>query len=556
VSLALPPAHRASLIRNGLLIGGVAAFFLWHFFLRWFGVLEVASGLLGILFLAGFLLRLTGKPLTPETEQSLQRELWENWLLQKQAFKEFLQAQEETDKIELRRISGVDSDEALVANKFSPEIFAAEWKKIAAASRPISWFSFLANAIFSLACVFALTLGPALLTRSVITSPMVVNGFSFLGLLLGLAITIWLVFFPPEKTKSTAVSLAFVGSAGIFFTLLVAVVAANHSYLLPWTKDRHQLAADRVLELHDSVKMEHASIYLRLHAEELLASGQTETARSYLEELVKIAPWDMEGKLLLAQCLLDQGQVEKARTILSQVFRFSSDPDILAAARAMNQEMPVLRSSLPRFLPGLIGYASIVLVPTDDADPFLVEVAGLHLSAQLGVDVFLWDKRFFTNPPRSGLQSTAALQVRLDQLPPRLIDHLQPWSEDSWMVYIFVTNRDITYGTSNYVFGVSWENFGVVSYHRMGDGLAASQDLLLPRLLKQLVSTAYQCLGLPRSSNPADVTSYVRSLAELDRKQIDFDPETGNRFNTHWQQRRIAAAQARKWGSGCKMSID
>src|SRR5262249_14921683 len=84
--------------------------------------------------------------------------------------------------------------------------------------------------------------------------------------------------------------------------------------------------------------------------------------------------------------------------------------------------------------------------------------------------------------------------------------------------FVLLTSADLYDGVANFVFAVSYLNWGaLVSTARFGDP-ARDQRRVMHRVAKQSLASLMKALGVPASSDINCVTSYPGSLDEFDVK--------------------------------------
>ena len=90
--------------------------------------------------------------------------------------------------------------------------------------------------------------------------------------------------------------------------------------------------------------------------------------------------------------------------------------------------------------------------------------------------------------------------------------------------YLGVTEEDLFYGNNEFVFGWAGKGSGVMSYRRF---LAVfheeppNRPRLRDRTAKQMISSSFYMLGIPRCTSPTCARAYPHSLTEHDQKSVE-----------------------------------
>ena len=109
-----------------------------------------------------------------------------------------------------------------------------------------------------------------------------------------------------------------------------------------------------------------------------------------------------------------------------------------------------------------------------------------------------------------------------------------------------ITSADLYHGDANYIFNVQWD-WGAIVATAQFDRAGGPREVLRHRVAKQALSAVIKTFGIPASTDRRCVTSYPRSLAELDAKGNRPLPATRTAFeaklremNEPWQRYRAS----------------
>lgn len=302
-----------------------------------------------------------------------------------------------------------------------------------------------------------------------------------------------------------------------------------HPYLLVGGKEHRRLLGERVYDLALSVEAGRHSDALSAYARDLEEERRwTDAARIY-QRAIDLNAFSVDAQEGMARTQTALGNDSAAAAARLAAIRLNQAASVSPTALADNADLVTNEASLPLFDWHPTYNLKICLIPAGEVPAPFLDEAGRRLSAELNVPVFRWNGAPLTLPDpdqRAVLlgdpQWTAVslMTAFVEQMRREELQGLQ--ARGAWQ-FLVVTDADLYLPDANYVFAVQFPVHGVVSFARMGE---SGDKRRIARLSKQLVATAIKCFGVKQAASPDCVTSYVRSLNELDRKPIKATPET------------------------------
>ena len=380
-------------------------------------------------------------------------------------------------------------------------------------------------------CLFMVPI-TGLLIALMISSPVVAwsgsdRGPAVLGLAVPFALHLAINLLPASRGAWRVRARLALLAAVIIPACLLA--RATHPYLLVSDQEHRRLLAERVWNLGLSVEAGRHAGALVAHARDLEQALRWTDAATVYQRAIDLDAFNVEAHEGMARTQAALGNATAASAARLAVIRLrqaASDHSTSLPADADTSASP---APLPSFDWRPAFTLKICLIPSGEVPASLLEEAGRRLSAELNTPVVLWDGAPLALPEPGrraallgdpqwspvSLMETFVARMRMEESQGRRA--LGAWQ------FLVVTNADLYLPDSNYIFAVQFPVHGVVSFARMG---GAEDPLRLARLSKQLVATAIKCFGVKQAARPDCVTSYVRSLEEMDRKPIKPAPET------------------------------
>jgi predicted Zn-dependent protease len=316
---------------------------------------------------------------------------------------------------------------------------------------------------------------------------------------------------------------------------LMIGIQVRHPYLNPFHPEQARLAAERVLALGNNVVAgRHADWVLR-YARQLDEQGDWTRAAYFYREGLRLDPGDQQALARLAA--LD-------RPATGRLLEFPNRPSAASApfwTPDQNLVRPPLRG-IDTQLEELNEFA-IVIVAIGKVDRSILDAAGDVLRRELNIPAYL---------ATNAVPVPAHTRVRglltgkqWDYI--ALIRTFQSACEpfpSAPVKYLLITPVDLYGEGMNYAFSTSFEWGAIVSLARLGDPMR-NPDELRHRAAKQTLCAILKSFRVPMSPDRDCVTSYSRSLEELDRKgnrpnesTLALFARTVTELNHGWRQHR------------------
>jgi len=316
----------------------------------------------------------------------------------------------------------------------------------------------------------------------------------------------------------------------------------------------------------------------RKYAESLVAAGQEAEARRVLETVTVASPGDYKAKLDFAAITSDSSAAHSAASI---VLNNAESPQLLAdSAAILHTQYPA--DPVPILQKGEKGL-QLILIPLAPCDPQLLQEAGKVFTQITGIpskvrrlpDEWVWHspdrmpneraiQQFIAQSRNENVDfsswSLAQYEAELISISKnadpitrynikKALDqssgsngqytadnYLKPFADliapyrsgDLHTIYVGVTSANISSGDANYVFAesqvINQSPATILSYYMMTSGHSGqaveSRARLAARIGKQLVPPAFYDLGLPKSADPNDPSSYANGIEAVDQKSL------------------------------------
>lgn len=346
-------------------------------------------------------------------------------------------------------------------------------------------------------------------------------------------------------------------------------------------------AADETLGLKDNIEARRRVDTVFDYSDFLAATGKRKDAIKYIQGGLKLNPFRLDQQLKLAKALAEDKDAKGATAAAEVVARRAEDDRLIIEAKAvLGQPGPDTSVSAASEAPAK--GPAVVLVPVGDCDVLLLKDLAPLLALKLGIPVatvkldvklpkpardpyadYLLNLgvRMKEVSKKDGKKFLDRLKLKPEDLseekkllafarayilevdgPGKVADLWRDlraaWIQKQWeaeklqeavaaaaagvkgpgVVCLGVTKLDQFAKGTNYVFGLSGQGGGIMSYARFRaefEDEPPDRKRLLNRTLKQALSTAGFLFGAPRCTSPDCARAYPNSLKEHDAKSDD-----------------------------------
>ncbi len=320
----------------------------------------------------------------------------------------------------------------------------------------------------------------------------------------------------------------------IFLALLFQQLNTRHSYLNPLHPDHRQLAADKILQLTDTVVAADHADWLTNHAADLTRKGASDEAAALCEYALRLRP-SMPEALEILRAL--RGTIPASMP--------SVPPD---APYSMEDKPPprAKRTLLDKSLETVTG-CTVVLLPMGEVSDDLLDFVAAVITKECGLPVLVYEGRL-TLPPHTRWRGLArGRQWSVESLIPPLQQELGGTQPLAPIKYLIITTADIYSDGANFLFNSTRDWGGIVATAQFVQA-GGDNATLRHRVAKQSLSTVIKSFGIPPSPDRRCVTSYPASIDELDLKGNRPLPDTRaafderiNELNASWLHHRATS---------------
>lgn len=311
-------------------------------------------------------------------------------------------------------------------------------------------------------------------------------------------------------------------------------LAERHAYLNPLHPEHRRLAAEKVLGLVDNITAADHVDWVVNYAEDRARLGAKAEAAGLCERALRLSPGIPKAVWLM-------------RTLGAPVpdLADASSPD---ATYLLPGEVPP-RARTTSLSPELANVPSctVILVRMGDVDDNLVNYVAAVLGKELGLPTLLYERTLPLPPHTRRRGLLVGKQWDFESLFAPLQQELANKVPPAPLKFLMLTSADLYSGGANFVFNVQWE-WGAIVATAQFERAGGSQELFQHRVAKQAISAVIKTFGVPPSTDRRCVTSYPRSLGELDEKGNRPLPATRADFtarlktvNDLWQRHRAGA---------------
>jgi len=350
----------------------------------------------------------------------------------------------------------------------------------------------------------------------------------------------------------------------------------------------HQLANRQRYEQASAlgdVELGRWDVSLRQLAEELQNDGKSADAATVLKAIVATSPTDYTAQVKFAELTTDSAASHESAKV---AFENAESGELVSKSAAILKVTDPTKQQLPAVAKGEKGlqvvlialdncdvhvltdaakvYAGITKIPTKVvrfAEPLQFgdpdRIANQRVIQQFiaqhsggSVDFKGWTLvRYISELIASAVKSDAVTQFNVKSLLSNLNNETGQYSAETYLdrlsmalvgyrsgdphtIYVGVTNRNISLGEANYVFGAGDKSprgyTALVSYHMMEAKYSGApyeaHKRLVERLAKQLVPATLGALEIPRPADPNDPASYADGIERMDQKSLTLSSAT------------------------------
>ncbi|MBU4461131.1 MAG: hypothetical protein KJ579_11225, partial [Verrucomicrobia bacterium] len=173
-------------------------------------------------------------------------------------------------------------------------------------------------------------------------------------------------------------------------------------------------AADRVLALDSNIRMGREVGEIWRYVDELVRSGSTNEALRYMDEALKLDPWNLKYQIQAAEFLAARGDAAAAREKAGLVHDRAETDELIGRARARLGKDAIRRPD-PLALPDP-AVSTVILIPLGHTDHWLLWAMARSLGDTLGVPVSVQD---------ACIELPAPTRDRLSRMQTGILTHMQ-----------------------------------------------------------------------------------------------------------------------------------
>ena len=235
-------------------------------------------------------------------------------------------------------------------------------------------------------------------------------------------------------------------------------------------------------------------------------------------EIPPIAGPSLADQLTQARRLQREGRADEAIEKSLAVFQYAEDEAIIHQAETLLVELGVeMRAPTPAAPDS--PSAEIVVIPIGAINRVLLTEAISDAEAKTGIRY-----RLLADGEQPGPVDRTTWrgerQVNIERLMKEVQAQCQMMPQGT-QGCLGVTAVDVFSQGLNFVFGMGLPGYGVMSYYRFlaaTNGEPQNRPVLRERVVKQVVSTSFFILGIPRCTSSMCIRAYPNSLNEHDQK--------------------------------------
>lgn len=303
----------------------------------------------------------------------------------------------------------------------------------------------------------------------------------------------------------------------IFLALLFHQIDTRHPYLNQLRPDHRQIAAEKILQLSDTIVAADHADWLTNYAADLKSKGANEEAAAICEYALRLRPSMPEALEILGTL---RGTAPEAMLSVSPNAPYSVEdkPPPRAKRTLLDKSLETVTS------------CTVVLLPMGEVSDDLLDFVAAVITDECGLPVLVYEGRLALPPHTRWRGLASGPQWSSESLAQPLRQELGKTQPVAPIKYLIITSADMFADDANFLFNTTQEWGGIIATAQFVQA-GGDKATLRHRVAKQSLSTVIKSFGIPPSPDRRCVTSYPAGMNELDLKGNRPLPETRAAFD-------------------------